>query len=170
MSDALSSISRRHILEHSENNFSYPRGRPSSDSNPDNERRGRRSYYDRSRIKKIIDKVLNDKETFEKVDNAVTSSEIFFEHRKYSIEVALHQMKKHEKEFLNTYKPVFKKYSLKGKEASSSVHINKEDITDELIEKTATGLAHETKSTENEKRAIYTQGAIIFFNHIIQKH
>lgn len=63
-----------------------------------------------------------------------------------SIEAGLHQMKRHEKEFLNTYRPVLKGYGLKGIEHSSG-QINKEDITNELIEKIATSLARDTKST-----------------------
>ncbi len=78
-------------------------------------------------------------------------------------------MKIYKKEFLNTYRPVFKRYGLKGREPGTG-QINKEDITDELIEKIANGLAHDTKSTEEEKRAIYTQGGVIYFDHLMQMY
>jgi hypothetical protein len=39
-----------------------------------------------------------------------------------------------------------------------------------MIKKTAMGAALDTKLTENVKKAIYTQGAIIYFDHILQKH
>ena len=102
MSDILFSICRRLILKRSENKFSNPRGRPISESSPNNETRGRKSYYDKSRVKQIIDQVLNDRECFKKIDNAISSSDIYFKHRNYSIEVSLHQMEGYQKEFLNT--------------------------------------------------------------------
>jgi hypothetical protein len=169
LSDVLSSLCRRLIIKHSEKNFSNPRGRPFFDSNPIIETRGRKSYYDESNVKQIIDHVLSEQEYFKKVDDAITSSDIYFKHRKYSIEVSLHQMKRYGKKFLNTYRPVFKRYGLEAREPSSA-QINKEDLTDELIEKIATGLARDTRSTEEEKRAIYTQGGVIYFDHIMQMH
>jgi hypothetical protein len=169
LSDVLASVCRRLILKHSEKSFSSPRGRPISSFDPSNETRGRKSYYEVSRIKQIIEQVLNDHESFKKVDNAITGSDIYFKHKKYSIEVGLHQMKRYEKEFLNTYKPVFKKYGLNGTHPGG-VYINKEDITDDWIEKNATRLARDAKSTAEEKRAIYTQGGVIYFDHIMQKH
>jgi hypothetical protein len=158
---------RRHLLERSKSNVSYPRGRPGKNADPNDERRGRRSYYDRSRIMQIIDEILSDRESFTKIDNAVSNSEIFFKHRQYSIEVCLHQMKEKEKEFLNTYKPVFSKYGIMQK-GSGSAFINKEDITDDMIKRMAARLALDTKPTENEKKAIYTVGGIIYFDEIMR--
>ncbi len=77
-------------------------------------------------------------------------------------------MKGYEKEFLNTYRPVLK-YGIKEIQ-SGSAFINKEDVTDDLIKKIATDLARDTKSTEEEKRAVYTQGGITYFDHIMQMH
>ena len=108
LSDVLRSLCRRLLVERSKKSFSNPRGRPISSSDPGNETRGRKSYYEIARVKQIIDQVLNDHEYFKKIDNAITSSDIYFKHRKYSIETALHQMKKDEKKFLKTYKPVLK--------------------------------------------------------------
>ena len=113
ISDVLASLCRRLILKHSEKSFSNPRGRPISSSDPSNETRGRKSYYEIARVKQIIDQVLDDHESFKKIDNTITGLDIYFKHRKYSIEAALHQMKIDEKMFLNTYKPVLKKHGLK---------------------------------------------------------
>lgn len=169
LSDVLASLCRRLMLKHREESFSNPRGRPISSSDPNNETRGRKSYYEKTRVKQIIDQVLDDHESFKKIDNAITGSDIYIKYRKYSIEAALHQMKLDEKRFLNTYKPVFKKYGLK-KTNSDNTYINKIDITDDWIEKNATLLARDTKPTTGERRAIYTQGGIIYFDHIMQKN
>ena len=166
LSDVSASLCRRLILERSKKSFSNPRGRPISSSDPSYETRGRKSLYDISRVKRIIDNVLNDPESFEKIDNAITGSDIYFKHRKYSIEAALHQKNGYEKKFRNTYRPVLK-YDLKTLSSSRS-YINKED--DGWIEKTATRLACDTKPTKEQKRAIYTQGGVIYFDYIMQKH
>lgn len=167
LSDTLSSICRRLILKHSENKFSNPRGRPISESGPNNETRGRKSYYDRSIVKQILDHVLDDPEYYKKIENAINNSDIYFKHRKFSIEVALHQLK-HKKEFLNTYRPILNKYGLK--EISSDTAYLKKNITDELIERIASDLAHNTKPTLEEKRAIYTQGGVIYLDQIMSKY
>ena len=166
LSDVLASVRRRLLIKRSEKDFSNPRGRSVSSSDPHNETRGRKSYYDISRIKQIIDQVLNDDECFNKIENVVTSSDIYFKHRKYSIEAALHQRNEYENKFRNTYRPVLK-YDLKTSSSNKS-YINKKD--DDWIEKTATRLARDTKPTKEQKRAIYTQGGVIYFDHIMQKH
>lgn len=171
LSDVLASVRRMLLIEESEKSlksFSNPRGRPGFSSDPTNETRGRKSYYDTSRVKQIIDQVLDDQESFKKIDNAVTRSDIYFEYRKYSIEAALYQMKRDENKFSNTYRPVLK-YDLKQLSHGNS-YINKEDMTDSWIEKTAAGLAHDTKPTKEERRAIYTQGGVMYFDHIMQKY
>jgi len=169
LSDVLASICRRLILEHSEKNFANPRGRPISQSNSNNETRGRKSYYDISNVKEIIDQVLNDREFFKKIDDAITSSDIYFKHRKYSIEVSLYQMKQYGKEFINTYRPVFNKYGIE-EISSSNAYANREEMTDDWIEKTAAQLAIDIKPIKEQKRAMYTQGGIIYFDRIMQKH
>jgi hypothetical protein len=168
LSDVLALLRRRLILKHSEKSFSYPRGRPVSTSDPSNETRGRKSLYDTSRVKQIIDNVLDDHESFEKIDNAVTGSDICLKHRKYSIEAALYQMRGDEKKFVDSYKPVLK-YNLKKTEPGNT-YIDGKDIKDQWIERTAARLALDTKPTEKEKRAIYTQGGVIYFDYILQKH
>ena len=168
LSDVLRSLCRRLLVEHSKKSFSNPRGRPISSSDPSNETRGRKSYYEIARVKQIIAQVLNDHEYFKKIDNAITSSDIYFKHRKYSIETALHQMKKDEKKFLKTYKPVLKNNL--NKTEPSNTYISTKDVTDDWIEKNATALARDVKPTAGERRAIYTQGGIIYFDHIMEKH
>jgi hypothetical protein len=76
LSDVLASLCRRLILKHSEKSFSNPRGRPISSSDPSNETRGRKSYYEIARVKQIIDQILDDHESFKKIDNAITGSDI----------------------------------------------------------------------------------------------
>ena len=163
----LASLCRR-LIQHSKKSFSNPRGRPISSSNPSNETRGRKSYYEKARVKQIIDQVLDDHESFKKIDDAITGSDLYFKHRKYSIEAALHQMKTDEKKFFNTYKPVLK-YNPKETQFGKT-YINRKDIIDDWIEKKATLLARDTKPTTGERRAIYTQGGIIYIDHIMQKY
>lgn len=167
LSDVFASLCRRHILERSKKSSSNPRGRPVSSSDPSNETRGRKSYYGTSRVKQIIDQVLNDQESFKKIDKAITGSDIYFKHRKYSIEVALHQRKTDKEKFLNTYRPILKKYGIN--EMQSSGEFIMEDIKDDLIERIATYLARDTKPTDEERRGMYIHGGVIYFDHIMQK-
>ena len=168
LSDVLDSLCRRLILKRSKKNSSSPRGRPISQSDPSNETRGRKSFYDVSRVKQILDQVLNDHESFEKIDNAITSSDIYLQHRKYSIETSLHQRKTYEREFRNTYRPIFKKYFLETQ--LGNTHIDKEDTANDLTMKTVAPLARDPKSIKEVRRAIYTQGGVVYFDNIMQKH
>ena len=167
LSDALSSICRQLGLERSEDKISYPKGRPSSNSNLNYERRGRRSSYDKSRMMQIIDEVLSDEELFKKIDDTVTNSEIYSKYRPYSIEAGLLQLKQPQA-FLNTYKPFIKKYGLR--EVDSKSAIETKDITNEVIKKTAIGSARDTKLAEDLKKGIYTLGGRIYFDYILRKH
>jgi hypothetical protein len=167
LSDRLSAMVRRHYLEHKGDKFPFPRGKPRSNTKLADERRGRFSYYERSRIIQIIEEVLKDKEFFSKIDNAVTKSDIFPKYRKYSIEVGLHQFRENQQAFLNTYKPAIKKYGLKCIEPNIP-YINAKDVTDDVIKKTAIHLAVDIKLTGNEKNALYTTGGILFFDQIMQ--
>jgi hypothetical protein len=74
-------------------------------------------------------------------------------------------MKIDKKKFLNTYKPV-----LKYNPMETNLVSNRKDITDDWIEKKATLLSRDTKPTTEERRAIYTLGGVIYFDHIMQKH
>jgi hypothetical protein len=167
LSDVSASLCRRLILERSKKSSSNPRGRPVSSADPSNETRGRKSYYDTSRVKQIIDQVLNDQESFKIIDKAITGSDIYFKHRKYSIEVALHQLKSDKEKFLNTYRPILKKYGIKEMRLSDASI--REDITDDLIERIATYLARDTKPTDEQRRGMYIHGGVIYFDHIMQK-
>lgn len=169
LTDVLSSIRRRHILKRRGNSFSYPRGRPISDSNPSNEKRGRKSCYDKSRANEILDQVLNDQQLFKKIDSAIISSDIYFKHRKYSIEVAFHQKRGNETSFFNTYKPVLGKYGLREIQPNNG-YTRRENTSDDLIEKVATCLARDTASSLKEKRAIYTQGGLVYLDRLMQIH
>jgi hypothetical protein len=68
----------------------------------------------------IIDEVLIDKELFKKIDDAVTSSEIYSKYRPFSIEAGLHQLKQPQA-FLNTYRPFIKKYGLREGDSKSTI-------------------------------------------------
>jgi hypothetical protein len=168
LSDALSSIRKRLGLERSEHRPSYPRGRPSSGPTPYDEKRGRSFYYDESQMMQIIDEVLSDEALFKKIDDAVTSSEVFFKYRPFSIEAGLHLVKKQQQAFRNTYKPFIKKNGLSEGDPKST--IKTEDITNEMIKRTAVGSARDTKLAENIKKGIYRSGGRIFFYYILRKH
>jgi hypothetical protein len=152
LSDALSSICRRLGLERSEHKPSYPRGRPSSGSNPYDEKRRRSFYYGESQMMQVIDEVLSDEAFFKKIDNAITSSEIFSKYRPFSIEAGLNQLKKQQQAFHNTYRPFIKKYGIS--EGDPKFTIKTEDITNEMIKKTAVGSARYVKLAENVRKAI----------------
>ena len=85
LSDVLSIMVRQQLLEPKRSNIPFPRGRPKSDTRITDERRGRFSYYERSRIKVIIDEVLNDIESINKIDNAILNSEMFYRFLKYRL-------------------------------------------------------------------------------------
>lgn len=60
LSDILSIMVRQHLLEPKRNNLSFPRGRPKSNTGIVDERRGRLSYYEQSKLKQMAYQILND--------------------------------------------------------------------------------------------------------------
>lgn len=170
LSDVLSSLTRRQLLESTKNLPSYPRGRPSSEPSFDDERRGRGPYYEEAQIKQIIDEILSDPQCYSKIDRIITNSEVYLEHRAYSIEAKLRQLKEYgEGAFLTTLKPIIKKNDFNHIEGTDSPSIKPTDIDDYAIKRMSKDLALNAKSTDKEKKAIYVAGGIKFLREIVRK-
>lgn len=84
LSDILSIMVRQHLLEPKRNNLSFPRGRPKSNTGIVDERRGRLSYYEQSKLKQMAYQILNDPESVGKIDKAILNSETFYRFLRYS--------------------------------------------------------------------------------------
>ena len=110
MSDILSSSSSSpvsfagNLLDKQDGKYPYRRGRPNS--NLAKERRGRPTYYTESDIQRIFDSIINDKKLLQKIDDNVTSHEIFPKFLNYSFNTMLKEIKIDETAFRNSYKPV----------------------------------------------------------------
>ena len=163
LSDILSSLVHKHLLDPKRDNFPFPRGRPKSDTETSGlakERRGAFSYYTSSQIKEIIDGILKDSKSRQSIDNAILKSEIFYRFLKYSFEVYLYQMKEDEKAFLNTMRPAIMKYGLGHKrlEELDSSYIFAKDLTPDKIKRLARGYAIGTmnKFQQDGKNILYT--------------
>jgi hypothetical protein len=111
---------------------------------------------------------LSDEQLFKKIDNAVTTSDIYSKHKQFSIEACLHEMKQPQA-FLNTYKPFIKKYGLSEGDSIKSA-IDTKGITNGIIKDTAIDIAHDVKSAENIRKVIYRLGGRIYFDYILRKH
>lgn len=164
LSDILSAMVRHYLLEPKRSNLLFPRGRPKSDTRIVDERRGRFSYYQQSNVKGIIDEVIKDSDSINKIDNAVLNSEIFYRFLKYSFETYLYQMKENEKAFLNSMRGTIIKYGLKDKKDLDSSDILARDLTPETIKRLSKGYAINTmkKFQQDRKNILYTVGALFF--------
>lgn len=164
LSDILSIMARQYLLEPKRSNLLFPRGRPKSDTGIADERRGRLSYYEQSRVKVTIDEVLQDVESVNKIDDAILNSEMFFRFLKYSFETYLYQMKENDNAFLNSMRAPIKKYGLKDKKELDSLDILARDLTPETIKRLSKGYAINTmkKFQQDGKNILYTIGALFF--------
>jgi hypothetical protein len=168
LSDILSSMVSKHILENKREKFSYPKGRPLSDikkSGIAEERRGPNSYYELSRVKELINEIL--KESIQVIDNAILKSPIFYSFLKYGFKVGFYQMKENEKAFMNTMKPAIKKYGFIHKSKPDTSEILARDLTPDKIERLAKGYAINTMSNfkEDGKNILYSiSGVFSLFN------
>jgi hypothetical protein len=167
LSDVLSSMASQHFLENERKKFPFPKGRPLSDiheSGIAEERRGAKSYYKPSRIKEMIDEILQDSKSTQSIDNAILNSEIFYKFLKYSFEVYLYQMKEDEKAFLNSMRPAIIKYGLEHKslEELDDSYIFAKDLTPDKIKRLAKGYAIDTMSKfqPDGRNILYTVGAL----------
>ena len=64
--------------------FPFPRGRPSSNIDLDEELKGRSSHYEGSKVKNILDEVLKDPEVISTIDNEILKSDFFCRFLRYS--------------------------------------------------------------------------------------
>jgi hypothetical protein len=166
LSDILSSIVKISMLENKRNNYPYPRGRPKlylSD-----ELRGRKdSYYESSKIKVIIDEILNDPEAIKAIDNALIGSDIFYNYLKYSFETALYQMKENEQAFLNSFKPMIRKYGLsyKKKDELDESWIYVKDLTEDKLKALAGAYSRNmiAQFKKDGKNIFYTIAGLLYF-------
>jgi hypothetical protein len=157
------------LLNRKRDDFPFPRGRPKSKSNgyTAEERRGGPSYYEPSKIKEIIDKILKDPQAIKEIDNALIGTEIYYKFIKYSFETALYQIKENEDAFLNSYKPAIRKYGLadKNKEEQNESWIYARDLTENKIKALSERYAHSAIAQfRNEgKNIIYAIAGLLYF-------
>jgi len=117
LSEILSSLVHKCLLEPKRDKFHFTRGRPKSEemSGIAKERRGALSYYTYAQIGKLIDEILSDSSSRELIDKAILNSELFHRFLKYSFQVHFYQMKEDEHSFRNTMSPAIRKYGLHDK-------------------------------------------------------
>lgn len=173
LSDVLASMVRKFLLEPKRGKFPFPRGRPSSNIDLDEERRGRLSYYEESKVKNILDEVVKDPEAVRRIDNEILKSVLFYRFLRYSFEAAFYQMKEDEEGFLNSFKPAIRKYGLaqKKKEELDGSWIYARDLTPEKIRRLSEGYALDTirKFGEDGKNVLYLISGVFFFNDCISE-
>lgn len=92
------------LLEGHDGKYPFSRGRPKS--NLAKERRGKPRYYDESDIQKIFDCIVKESKIVKQIDDIVTNHEIFPKFINYSLEIMFKEVKKDEKAFRNSYKPM----------------------------------------------------------------
>jgi hypothetical protein len=153
--------------------FPFPRGRPSSNIDLDEERKGRSSHYEGSKVKNILDEVLKDPEVISTIDNEILKSDLFCRFLRYSFEAAFYQMKEDEEGFLNSFKPAIRKYGLaqKKKEELNGSWIYARDLTPEKIKKLSEGYALDIikKFGKDGKDILYLISGVFLFNDNILK-
>jgi hypothetical protein len=164
LSDILSLMVKQYLLDPFRNDLTHARGRPKSDADIVDERRGRPSHYDQSELKLIVDELLTDTELVKKIDSEVINSETFYRFLKYAFETLLYQMKENEKAFLNTMRGPIMKYGLKDKKELDSSDILVRDLTPDKIKMLSKGYAIYTKQQfqRDGKNVLYTV-AFLFF-------
>lgn len=160
LSDILSSLVQRNLLDPKRDTFPFPRGRPTSDTKTSGlaeERRGALSYYTRPQVKDKIDKILENPKCIELIDNAILSSEIFYSFLKYCFEVHFYQIKESEPAFLNSMRPAIRKYGYKNVKELDSSYIFAKDLTPDKIKRLAKGYALKTISNfqQDGKNILY---------------
>jgi hypothetical protein len=92
------------LLERHDGKYPLSRGRPKS--NLAGERRGRPNYYTESERQKIFDCIMKDSKIEKQIDDIVTNHEIFPQFINYYLEIMFKEIKKDEKAFRNSYKPI----------------------------------------------------------------
>ena len=92
------------LLEGHNGKYPFSRGRPKS--NLAGEKRGRPKYYTESERQKIFDCIMKDSKIVKQIDDIVTNHEIFPKFINYSLEIMFKEIKKDEKAFRNSYKPM----------------------------------------------------------------
>jgi hypothetical protein len=166
ISDILSSLVHKCLLEPKRDKFPFPRGRPKSEemSGIAKERRGALSYYTYPQIRKLIDEILSDSSSRELIDKAILNSEGFYSFLKYSFEVHFYQMKEDEQAFRNTMSPAIRKYGLAYKrlEELDGSYILAKDLTPDKIDRSAKGYTINTmnKLRHDGKSILYTVAAL----------
>jgi hypothetical protein len=172
LSDILRSMVRKNLLDPKRDDFPFPKGRPGSDLAE--ERRGRFSYYEQSKIKAILDEIIKDPEVVRSIDNEILKNPLLYRSLKYYFETHFYQMRENETAFLNTQKPAIMKYGLaqRKKEELDSSWTHAKYLTSDKIKKLAEHYALYTIRTfkEDGKTILYLiAGLFFFFNLIHQK-
>lgn len=170
LSDVLASMVRKYMLEPKRDKFPFSRGRPCSNNDLNEERRGRLSYYEESKVKNILDEVLKDSETIRRINNKILGTDLFHRFLKYSYEAAFYQMRTNEGGFLNSFRPAIRKYGLvqKKKEELDDSWIYARDLTPEKIKRLSGSYALDTikKFGGDERNVLYLVSGVFLFSDL----
>ena len=163
----------RNLLNRIDKKYPFSRGRP--DSSLADERRGKPGYYTESQIQEVFYSITKDSKILGRIDDIITSHEVFPKFLKYSFEIYFKQMKENETSFRNSYKPIIAKYKLKDLDKnnlsneSNNQWIFAKELDDnkiiELSEKYTR--KYKNKIGRQQLNILYKSGALLYFNSLL---
>jgi len=164
LSDKLAKLVDIYLLKRNEKAFQFPRGRPKPESSLSDERRGRLSNYKRSRIREIIDEVVQDSNIVKSIDDALVTSNILYKFLKYSFETAFYQIKENPNAFVSSYNPAIKKYGIQESNNDDSWILIK-DLPEDKLKRLAGSYATNTIQNfkKEEKSILYTIAGLLYY-------
>lgn len=170
LSDILSSPVLKNLMTRKSKKYPFRRGKPNS--NLAEERRGSPSIYEQSDIQEIIDIILSDSVRLKKIDDIVTTHEIFPKFLNYSFERMFKQMKQNETSFRNSYKPIITNKKLKDLDKSNFSKKSKNEwilaknLDNEKINNLSEKYTNKYKNnlSRQQLNGLYVSGLLNFFN------
>ncbi|MGA7897345.1 MAG: hypothetical protein WCA39_00630 [Nitrososphaeraceae archaeon] len=170
---ALSKNVRLLLLKNNKDKFPFGVGRQKPYLSE--ERRGKPSYYTESKVKELIDEVLNDPLVLESLRNSLVSSSLFYEYLKVIFIEVFKQRKENEDAFFDTYASFGinrKQLALNKNKISKSLPWKHEGMTDKDIEGLAEQYANKTIKLFKERREMsavfYKIMGLLFFGNSIR--
>jgi hypothetical protein len=173
MTDILSSSPfLGNLLEGHDEKYPFRRGRPNS--NLAKERRGKPKYYTESERQKIFDSIIKDTKIVKQIDDLVTNHEIFPKFIKYSLETMFKEIKKDEKAFRNSYKPIITNKPLHLLDKSEIVNnpINHWIFPENLDKKKIKKLSkyYGLKYNRQQLDILYLTGFLLYIKSLLISH
>lgn len=167
--DMLQFLVRICILKYKKEEFKFRRGRPRSGSQLSEEIRGRKdSFYQRTDIYQIIDNMLADSTTIEKIDKNLDKEKLY-NFLKYSFASHFYEMKFCPEKFLESLKPYEKiTEDNKDKYANAPLVLAK-DLTPEKINNLAKKYALVTLSNNSyNNKMVYFVSTLLIYGEVYQ--